>query len=146
MYIEDTTEALAREVDRVLRRHGRQISEMQYVQQRVADVVIDLYAMCAAVSRCSSALSARDARHAKGGAGLAEAAGEMDDAERELRLCVGFCQKANARIRETLGRFSQNDDELMKTIADERRQGTDRKAWTGLRIAHPGGTDTVGVR
>lgn len=119
VFIEDTVELLAREVDRVLRRHGRVISEMQYVQRRVADVVIDLYAMCASVARASAALSDRDARYARGAAGLPEAAGEIDAAERELRLCMGFCSKASSRIREALARFAQNDDELMKAIADD---------------------------
>jgi acyl-CoA dehydrogenase family protein 9 len=119
VYIEDAAEALTQAVDRVLRRHGRQISEMQYVQKRVADVVIDLLAMCATVSRASAALTERDLRHARGGAGLTEAAGQLDSAERELRLCAGFCGKASVRIRDTLARFVQNDDELMKTIADD---------------------------
>jgi alkylation response protein AidB-like acyl-CoA dehydrogenase len=92
---------------------------MQYVQKRVADVVIDLLAMCATVSRASAALTERDLRHARGGAGLTEAAGQLDSAERELRLCAGFCGKASVRIRDTLARFVQNDDELMKTIADD---------------------------
>lgn len=121
--IEDVAETLAREVDRVLRRYGRQIHEMQYVQSRLADVVIDLYAMCAVVARASAALTERDARHARGALGLSEAAGEIDAAERELRLCIGFCTKASARVRERLAQFGQNDDELMKTIADDSYHG-----------------------
>ena len=114
--IEDTIEALSREVDRVLRRHGRFISEMQYVQRRMANVAIDLYAMCAAVSRASAALYHKDSR---GDHAMPEAGGELDRAERELRLCIGFCSRASTRITETLARFSQNDDELMKSIADD---------------------------
>ena len=114
--IEDTIESLTREVDRVLRRHGRFIAEMQYVQRRVANVVIDLYGMCAAVSRASAALHSRDAR---GDHAMPEAGGELDRAERELRLCIGFCSRASVRIQETLARFNQNDDELMKSIADD---------------------------
>jgi acyl-CoA dehydrogenase family protein 9 len=114
--IEDTIESLAREVDRVLRRHGRFIAEMQYVQRRVANVAIDLYAMCASVSRASAALYQKDAR---GEHAMPEAGGELDRAERELRLCVGFCSRASTRITETLARFAQNDDELMKSIADD---------------------------
>ncbi|TXH21133.1 MAG: acyl-CoA dehydrogenase [Elusimicrobia bacterium] len=114
--IEDTIESLTREVDRVLRRHGRFIAEMQYVQRRVANVVIDLYAMCASVSRASAALYQKDAR---GDHAMPEAGGELDRAERELRLCVGFCSRASGRITETLARFTQNDDELMKSIADD---------------------------
>lgn len=119
--IEDSVEALQKGVAGALRRHGRQISEMQYVQGRVADVVIDLYAMIACVSRCTAALHAHDARRAAG-EGM-EAAGEIDDAERELRLCRGFCGKAAERIRARLERFNQNDDELMKTIADDSYHG-----------------------
>ncbi len=114
--IEDTIESLTREVDRVLRRHGRFIAEMQYVQRRVANVVIDLYGMCAAVSRASAALHSRDAR---GDHAMPEAGGELDRAERELRLCIGFCSRASVRIQETLARFNQNDDELLKSIADD---------------------------
>jgi len=114
--IEDTIESLTREVDRVLRRHGRFIAEMQYVQRRVANVVIDLYAMCASVSRASAALYQKDAR---GDHAMPEAGGELDRAERELRLCIGFCSRASTRITETLARFTQNDDELMKSIADD---------------------------
>lgn len=116
VFIEDAAEALAREVDRALRRHGRLIPEMQYVQHRVANVVIDLYAMCASVARASAALSRSDAR---GGASVPEAGGELDHAERELRLCAGFCSRAHTRIVETLARFTQNDDELLKAIADD---------------------------
>lgn len=114
--IEDTVESLAREVDRVLRRHGRFIPEMQYVQRRVANVVIDLFAMCACVSRASAALYQSDAR---GGHAIPEAGGELDRAEREIRLCSGFCSRASTRIQETLSCFTHNDDELMKTIADD---------------------------
>jgi acyl-CoA dehydrogenase family protein 9 len=116
VFIEDAAEALAREVDRVLRRHGRLIPEMQYVQRRVANVVLDLYAMCASVSRASAALTQSDART---GRSLPEAGGELDGGERELRLCAGFCSRASARILDTLARFSQNDDELFKAIADD---------------------------
>lgn len=116
VYIEDAAEALANGVDRVLRRHGRLIPEMQYVQRRIANVVIELYAMAASVSRASAALFGSDAR---GGVTIPEAGGEIDHAERELRLCAGFCSQAHVRIEQTLARFNQNDDELLKTIADD---------------------------
>ena len=117
--IEDAAESFAKEVDRVVRRHGQLLPEMQYVQKRVADVAIDLYAMCATVSRTSQVLGERDARHARGRAGHSEAAGQIDSGERQLRLCAAFCGKAAKRIEQTLAQFGQNDDELMKTIADD---------------------------
>ncbi len=117
--IEDAAEAFAREVDRVVRRHGQLLPEMQYVQRRVADVATDLYTMCAVVSRTSQVLSERDARHARGRVGHSEAAGQIDSAERQLRLCAAFCGKAAQRIDHLIKQFGQNDDELMKTIADD---------------------------
>ncbi len=120
VFIEDAAESLAREVDRVLRKHGRLIPEMQYVQRRVADVVIDLFAMCASVARASAALTSSDARS---GVSVPEAGGELDAAERELRLCAGFCSRAHTRIEQALARFSQNDDELFKAIADDSYTG-----------------------
>ena len=117
--IEDAADAFAKEVDRVVRRHGPQLPEMQYVQKRVSDVAIDLYAMCACVSRTSSLLFFRDEEYAHGHKGRSEAAGQIDSAERQLRLCAAFCGKAAGRIAETIPRFGQNDDELMKTIADD---------------------------
>jgi acyl-CoA dehydrogenase family protein 9 len=120
VFIEDAAESLAREVDRVLRKHGRLIPEMQYVQRRVADVVIDLFAMCSSVARASAALASSDAR---GSVSVPEAGGELDGAERELRLCAGFCARAHTRIEQTLMRFSQNDDELFKAIADDSYTG-----------------------
>lgn len=114
--IEDTAESLAREIDRVLRRHGPQIPEMQYVQRRIASVVMDLLAMCAVVARTSASLFDRDSRV---GRPAPEAEGEIDRTERELRLCVGYCSRAATRIQQTLALFTQNDDELRKSIADD---------------------------
>ena len=51
---EDSVPELAQAVEKALRKHGKNISEMQYTQQRVADVVIDLYAMIACISRTTA--------------------------------------------------------------------------------------------
>ena len=56
---EDWVPELAKAVEKVLRKHGKEISEMQYVQRRVADVVIDLFMMIACMSRATAALNAR---------------------------------------------------------------------------------------
>jgi acyl-CoA dehydrogenase family protein 9 len=93
---------LARSVEKVLRRHGKVISEMQYVQRRVADVVIDLFMMIACMSRATASLNARG-----------------PEAEREARLCRAACARASQRIKRNIRMFDDNDDELLKSIAKD---------------------------
>src|SRR5207249_8473691 len=56
---EEYTGHLAKNVDKVLRRHGKNIAEMQYSQKRAADVAIDFYALAAIVSRTTGAVERR---------------------------------------------------------------------------------------
>jgi acyl-CoA dehydrogenase family protein 9 len=99
---EDWVPELAKNVEKVLRRHGRNISEMQYVQARVADIVIDLFMMIACMSRATAALEARGPA-----------------AEPEARLCRSVCSRASQRIKRNIRRFDDNDDELLKSVAKD---------------------------
>jgi acyl-CoA dehydrogenase family protein 9 len=92
---------LAKSVDKVLRRHGKMISEMQYTQMRVADIAIDLYAIASCVSRTTKAIEKR---------------GE-EGARREIDLLTMFARSAERRLAENLASFDDNDDELRKEIA-----------------------------
>ena len=110
---EDNVPELAKQVEKTLRKHGKMISEMQYVQRRVADMTIDLYLMIACISRTTASILE------KGGPA----------AEREARLCRAACGRAAHRIRRNIRRFDDNDDELVKSIArdayDAGRYGLD---------------------
>jgi acyl-CoA dehydrogenase family member 9 len=99
---EDWVPELAKSVEKVLRKHGDQIHEMQYVQRRVADIVIDLFMMIACMSRASSSLTARG-----------------PEAEREAKLCRAICGRAAGRIKRNVRMFDENDDELLKSIAKD---------------------------
>lgn len=99
--IEEHVLALARAVDKVLRRHGKDIAEMQFSQRRLADIATDLYALTACVARCTRALNR------KGESG----------AQRECDLTGAFANTALARMRANLAAFDDNDDELRKGIA-----------------------------
>src|SRR5258706_404336 len=48
---EEYTQELARNTETVLRKHGKDIAEMQYTQRRIADIAIDLFAVSAVISR-----------------------------------------------------------------------------------------------
>jgi acyl-CoA dehydrogenase family protein 9 len=92
---------LAKSVDQVLRRHGKNIAEMQYTQNRVANMAIDLYAIASSISRTTRAIEKR---------------GE-EGARREIDLLTMFARAAEKRLAENVAAFDDNDDELRKAIA-----------------------------
>jgi acyl-CoA dehydrogenase family protein 9 len=98
---EEYTAELSKQVDKVLRKHGREIAEMQYTQKRVADMAIDLYAMAAVLSRTTRAIEKR---------------GE-EGARREIDLTTIFVAAAERRLEEQVRSFDKNDDELRKSVA-----------------------------
>lgn len=98
---EEYTGQLAKSVDNVLRRHGKNIAEMQYTQKRVADVAIDLYAIASVISRTTRAIERR---------------GE-EGSRREIDLASVFVSSAKRRLTENVTAFEENDDELRKAIA-----------------------------
>ena len=96
------TARFAAGVERSLRDHGKQIMQREYVQERLADAAIDLYAMLATLSRTTARLEA----------GGEEAAG------RELKLTRLFCRQAWRRMRRNLAQIRKNDDSLATEVSD----------------------------
>jgi acyl-CoA dehydrogenase family protein 9 len=99
---EECTALLARETMRVLRKHGRDIAAKQFVQKRIAESAIDLYALGATLARTTREI---------------EKKGEAN-ASREIRLCAGFGSLVEPRLRSVLERMERDEDELMKDIAE----------------------------
>lgn len=98
---ERRTADLSGAVERVLRKHGKEIAERQFVQKRIAEVAMDLYALAATLSRTTRAIEAR---------------GE-EGARREIELCQGFAVLAEKRLDDRLGDMERDSDELLKSIA-----------------------------
>ncbi|MGO9712427.1 MAG: acyl-CoA dehydrogenase family protein [Polyangiaceae bacterium] len=94
---------LARNVEKALRKHGREIAEMQYTQHRVAEMAIDLYAIASVIARTTRAIEKR---------------GE-EGARREIDLTSVFVGDAQRRLAATVALFDSNDDELRKAIASK---------------------------
>jgi acyl-CoA dehydrogenase family protein 9 len=92
---------LHRHVENTLRRHGREIAEMQFVQRRVADVAMDLYALAACVSRATQAIE----RHGTEGSW------------RHVEYTRVFAGEARERLARNVAGFEANDDELRKDTA-----------------------------
>jgi acyl-CoA dehydrogenase family protein 9 len=98
---EDYTADLSKNVDKALRKHGREIAEMQYTQKRVAEMAMDLYGIASCLSRTTRAIEKR---------------GE-EGARREIDLTTVFVASAERRLAENLSSFEKNDDELRKSVA-----------------------------
>jgi len=98
---EDYTGELASYTDATLRKHGRDIAEMQYVQQRVAAMAMDLFGIAACLARATRAIERR---------------GE-DGARREIDMTTIFTNMAHKRLRQHVSDSQKNDDELRKAAA-----------------------------
>ena len=99
--VEEYSQDLSRSVDKVMRKHGHNIAEMQYTQRRVADMVIDLYAASAAIARTTQAIQKK---------------GE-EGSRREIDLTMIYVAAAEKRLAEHVRSFDKNDDELRKAVA-----------------------------
>jgi acyl-CoA dehydrogenase family protein 9 len=104
---EDWVPELAKNVEKALRKHGSNISEMQFVQRRIADVTIDLFTMISTMSRATASLLDRG-----------------PDAEREAKLCRAACSRASSRIKRNIRAMDDNDDELLKAVAHDAFEAT----------------------
>jgi acyl-CoA dehydrogenase family protein 9 len=98
---EDYTSELASQSENVLRKHGREIAEMQFTQYRIAEMAMDLYAIAACLTRATRAIERR---------------GE-DGARREVDLTQLYVNMAHKRLRQHVSDFARNDDELRKAVA-----------------------------
>ena len=101
LIFEENVAELAKNVEKSLRKHGKEIAEMQYTQRRIADLSIDLYALMACLSRTTKAI---------------EKKGE-EGARREIELTTAYGTQAQERMAAIVRSFDKNDDELLKGIA-----------------------------
>jgi acyl-CoA dehydrogenase family protein 9 len=101
LVFEEYVHELGRGVDAVLRRHGRDIAEMQYTQKRTADMATYLFALAACISRTTLAIERR---------------GE-EGARREIDLTNIFASAAERCLSQIVSAVAKNDDELRKGVA-----------------------------
>jgi acyl-CoA dehydrogenase family protein 9 len=99
---EELTRDLATAVDRVLRKHGKNIIGKQFATRRLADMMIQLFVLAATMSRVSTAIEE------KGAAG----------ATKEIEILEVFAQRVRRTVRANLGQIDENEDELVKSLAD----------------------------
>ena len=99
---EEATKDLAIAVDRVLRKHGRNIIGKQFASKRLADAMIDLFVLACTLSRVNSALLAQ---------------GE-EKARQELQILEVLSDQVRRRVRQNFDLVDRNEDESLKAVAD----------------------------
>lgn len=98
---EDSTRHLAAAVDRILRKHGKNIIGKQLASRRLANIMIDLFVLACVLSRVNSSLS----EHGSEGAA------------KEVDILKIFANQAQRRVRHNFSLIDINDDEMIKGIA-----------------------------
>ena len=96
------TRDLATAADRILRKHGKNIIGKQFASARLADIMIDMFVLACVIARVDASIKAH------GGAA----------ATKEREILTVFAGQARRRIRSNFERIDDNDDELIKALAD----------------------------
>jgi acyl-CoA dehydrogenase family protein 9 len=112
---EDLTRKLAAAVDRILRKHGKDIIGKQFASKRLADIMIDLFVFACTLSRVSTAMEARGA----GGV------------TKELEILEVLAGQVRRRVNGNFGKIDDNDDELIKSLADHALDA-EKYSWDNL--------------
>lgn len=99
---EENTKDLAAAADRILRKHGKNIIGKQFATKRLADIMIDLFALACTLSRVNQEIETKGA----------------DNCKRELEILEVFSGQVRRRVKSNFGKIDNNDDELIKSLAD----------------------------
>lgn len=89
-------------VERVLMKYGKKIIDKEILQKRLADSMIDLYAMIAVLARTNKRIREKGQKKTK----------------KEILYCNSFCNQAWRRIRRNLLMIDKNDDKDILKIAN----------------------------
>jgi len=99
---EDIARDLAAMTDRLLRKHGKGIIGKQFATRRLADVMIDLFVLGCVISRVTESIEANG----------------QDAAAEEIEIARVFAGQALGRAKRNFRKIDNNDDELIKHLAD----------------------------
>jgi hypothetical protein len=98
---EEATTELARAADRILRQHGKKIIGEQLATRRLADIMIDLFALAAMLARVSTKI---------------EDHGESSAAT-EREILRAFARQAKRRVDAAFAGIDENEDVLVTSLA-----------------------------
>jgi alkylation response protein AidB-like acyl-CoA dehydrogenase len=99
--VSDQVKRLREVSEGLLRQHRKGIVERQFQQKRLSDVISDIFAQIALLSRITSILEDQG----------------VEPSGQELYIADTFCARAATRVRSTLNQIERNDDDRMTAIA-----------------------------
>jgi acyl-CoA dehydrogenase family member 9 len=99
--VSDQVSALRGATEKLLRTHRHEIVERQFQQRRLSDIVSDIYAQIAVLSRVTSIFEDQG----------------VEPSGQERYIADTFCTRATSRVRSSLSNIESNDDERMSAIA-----------------------------
>lgn len=88
--------------DRLLRKHGKAIIEKQFAMKRLGNIMIDMFALIAVISRVSQTLEEKG----------------QEGSRKELDILQIFAGQCRGRIKRNHSKIDSNDDELIKSLSD----------------------------
>jgi len=88
--------------DRLLRKHGKEIIEKQFAMKRLGNIMIDMFALIAVISRVSQALEENG----------------QEKCKKELDILQVFAGQCRGRIKRNYSKIDSNDDEIIKSLSD----------------------------
>ncbi len=112
---EELTRDLATAVDRVLRKHGKNIIGKQFASRRLADIMIELFVLACTLSRVSTAVANKGAAQVT----------------KELEIAEVLTGRVRRRVRRHMSMIDDNDDELIKSLADHALDA-ERYSWDNV--------------
>jgi len=115
LLFEQAATALAVAADRILRKHGKKIIGEQLATRRLADIMVDLFALAAMLARVSTRI---------------EDHGEAS-AEMERQIVRAFARQAKRRVDQNLAGIDDNEDPTVKQLAKHVLE-TGKYVWDNL--------------
>jgi acyl-CoA dehydrogenase family protein 9 len=99
---EDCAKGLASFADKLLRKHGKKIVDLQFPTRRLADAMIDLFALACVISRVTSAIEQKG----------------LEACAKEREIVHVFAAQVGRRVRSNFGKIDDNDDLEIISLAD----------------------------
>ena len=99
---EECAQGLASFTDRILRKHGKKIVDLQFPTRRLADAMIDLFALACVISRVTASIEEKGS----------------EKAAKEKEILHVFAGQVRRRVKSNFGKIDENDDEQIISLAD----------------------------
>ena len=100
---ESESRSLATAVDKILRKHGKNIIGKQFASKRLAEIMIDLFVLACTLSRVDASIREHGA----------------DKVAREVEILEAFTHQVRERVAMNFRRIDDNVDEHLKSLADD---------------------------